>query len=79
MINDDAIGNGPERQLLLKAALGGTGAAIGSRVVTSFPTIWAQNIKDVTIINIGGSWGAIKEIADQATKDLVQGRDADCR
>jgi putative spermidine/putrescine transport system substrate-binding protein len=35
-----------------------------------FPTIWAQNIKDVTLIHIGGSFAVIKQIADQAKTDL---------
>jgi putative spermidine/putrescine transport system substrate-binding protein len=61
---------GPSRRRLMKGAVAGVGVAIGSGAVTGFPTIWAQNIKDVTIINIGGAWGAIKEIADQASKDL---------
>ena len=34
------------------------------------PDIWAQNIKDITLVHIGGSFSAIKEIGDQATKDL---------
>jgi putative spermidine/putrescine transport system substrate-binding protein len=39
-------------------------------VVQGFPTIWAQNAKDVTLVHAGGSYAAIKEIGDQATKDL---------
>jgi putative spermidine/putrescine transport system substrate-binding protein len=72
MTNDDTIGNGsgPSRRLILKGAAAGIGAAVGSGATIGFPTIWAQSIKDVTLIHIGGSWGAIKEIADQATKDL---------
>ena len=61
---------GLSRRALLKGAAMGAGAAIGSDAVTGFPTIWAQNIKDVTLIHIGGSYAAIKEIGVQATKDL---------
>lgn len=58
------------RRGLLKSAAAMTGAAVGSGTAGGFPTIWAQNIKDVTIINIGGSYECIKQIADQAEKDL---------
>jgi putative spermidine/putrescine transport system substrate-binding protein len=58
------------RRGLLKGAALGAGAAIGSGVVTGFPTIWAQEIKDITLVHIGGSYACIKEIADQAGKDL---------
>ncbi len=58
------------RRAVLKGAAIGTGAAIGSGLVSGFPTIWAQNVKDVTLIHIGGSYACIKEIGDQATKDL---------
>ncbi len=58
------------RRQLLRSAAAVAGAAIGSGAVRGFPTIWAQNIKDVTLINIGGSFECIKQIADQAGKDL---------
>jgi putative spermidine/putrescine transport system substrate-binding protein len=38
--------------------------------VTGFPTIWAQNLKDITLLQVGGSYSAIIEIARQATQDL---------
>jgi putative spermidine/putrescine transport system substrate-binding protein len=62
--------NSVSRRDLLKSAAAITGAALGSGAVRGFPTIWAQNIKDITLIHIGGSFAVIKEIADQATKDL---------
>ena len=63
-------GSGLSRRGLLKGAAIGAGAAIGSGAITGFPTIWAQNVKDITLIHIGGSYAAIKEIGDQAFKDL---------
>jgi putative spermidine/putrescine transport system substrate-binding protein len=63
-------GSAVSRRAVLKSAAIGVGATIGSGAITGFPTIWAQNIKDVTLVHIGGSYAAIKEIADQATKDL---------
>jgi putative spermidine/putrescine transport system substrate-binding protein len=63
-------GTGMTRRGLLKTAAAGAGLAIGSGAITGFPTIWAQNAKDITLINVGGSYAAIKEIGDQAKKDL---------
>src|SRR6266436_9785348 len=58
------------RRQVLRGAAAVAGAAIGSGAVRGFPTIWAQDVKDVTLIHIGGSFAVIKEIADQARKDL---------
>jgi len=44
-------------------------ATIGSEAVSGFPVIWAQNIKTVTLIKIGGSFECVKQIADQAEKN----------
>ena len=72
MTSDKISGNGVglSRRALLKGTAPGVGAAVGSGAVTGFPTIWAQNIKDVTLVHIGGSYACIKEIGDQASKDL---------
>ena len=53
-----------------RALLAGAGAAVGSGAVTGFPTIWAQNIKDVVLRHAGPPVTAIPAIAAQATKDL---------
>src|ERR1700688_4315999 len=53
------------RTLLRTAA-----AAIGSGAITGFPTIWAQNIKDVVLRHAGPPVTAIPAIAEQATKEL---------
>ena len=55
------------RTLLRSAAAGGAAAATAS---WGFPTVWAQNTKDVTLVHAGGSYAAIKEIGEQASKDL---------
>src|SRR6266852_1678597 len=57
------------RRTLLKSAAAG-GAVVATEAVTGFPTVWAQNAKDVTLVHAGGSYAAIKEIGEQATKDL---------
>jgi putative spermidine/putrescine transport system substrate-binding protein len=58
------------RRHILRGAAASAGAAFGLGAVRGFPTIWAQNIKDITLVHIGGSFAVIKEIADQARKDL---------
>jgi len=59
-----------ETRLGRRALLGTAGAAVGSGAITGFPTIWAQNIKDVVLQHAGPPVTAIPAIADQATKDL---------
>lgn len=55
---------------LLKNGAAVAGLAAGSGAITSFPTVWAQNIQDVVITNVGQSFSVIPQIAAQATKDL---------
>src|SRR6202166_671625 len=54
------------RRNLLRTA----GAVVGSGAVTGFPTIWAQNIKDIVLQHAGPPVAAIPAIAEQASKDL---------
>ncbi len=65
-----ALNSKVSRRRVLKAAAAGAGAAVGSGLVGGFPTIWAQDTKDITLIHMGGSFSAIKEIGVQASKDL---------
>src|SRR4051812_42087447 len=62
--------SGLSRRRLLRGLAATTGAALGSNAVTGFPTIWAQNIKDVVLHHAGPPVTAIPAIAEQATKDL---------
>ena len=57
------------RRSVLKGAAALGGSAIGSSI-GGFPTIWAQNIKDVVLRHAGPPVTAIPRIAEQATKDL---------
>src|SRR6516164_7138412 len=57
------------RRSLLKGAAAG-GAVVATEAIGGFPTVWAQNAKDVTLVHAGGSYAVIKEIGEQATKDL---------
>src|ERR1700688_585429 len=54
------------RRNLLRTA----GAVVGSGASTGFPTIWAENIKDIVLQHAGPPVAAIPAIAEQATKDL---------
>jgi putative spermidine/putrescine transport system substrate-binding protein len=58
------------RRKFLKAAAVTGAAAAGSGLIDGFPLVWSQTMKDVKLVQVGGSYSAIKEIADQATKDL---------
>jgi len=58
------------RGLLKGAAAAATGVAIGSGAITGFPAIWAQNIKNITLRQIGTGVSAQNPIADRAKADL---------
>ncbi len=58
------------RRRLIKTASAAAGFAAGSGAVTGFPTIWAQNVKDVTLVHAGPPVAAIPQIGEQASKDL---------
>jgi putative spermidine/putrescine transport system substrate-binding protein len=58
------------RRTVLKGAAASAGVAAGSGAIQGFPTIWAQNIKDVTLLQVGGSYSAIIDIARKASEDL---------
>ncbi|MGD9913909.1 MAG: PotD/PotF family extracellular solute-binding protein [Rhizobiaceae bacterium] len=53
-----------------RSVLKGGAAIAGATAVTGFPTVWAQNIKDVTLVHTGMSYSTIVDIANQASKDL---------
>jgi putative spermidine/putrescine transport system substrate-binding protein len=57
------------RRSVLKGAAAG-GAVMATEAIGGFPTVWAQNIKDVTLVVAGGSYAVIKEIGEQASKDI---------
>ena len=60
----------PARRKFLKGAAAAAAAVVGSGLIDGFPLIWAQNMKDVKLVQVGGSYSAIIDIARQATKDL---------
>ena len=58
------------RRRFLKTAAVTAGAAASTGLVDGFPLVWSQNMKDITLVHVGGSYSAIIDIAKQATKDL---------
>ena len=53
-----------------RAILAAGGAAIGSGAITGFPTIWAQNIKNVTLRQFGTGVSNLNAVADKVKQDL---------
>jgi putative spermidine/putrescine transport system substrate-binding protein len=58
------------RSLLRTAGLATLGAAAGSGAISGFPTIWAQNIKNVTLRQFGTGVSNLNAIADKVKQDL---------
>jgi putative spermidine/putrescine transport system substrate-binding protein len=58
------------RRTMLKLAAAAGGAAIGSGAVTGFPTIWAQNIKNVTLRQFGTGVSNLNAVAEKVKQDL---------
>lgn len=61
---------GISRRNLLKTGAAAVGVAAGSGAITGFPTIWAQNIKDVTLRQFGTGVSNINAIAEKCKEDL---------
>ena len=53
-----------------RSVLKGGAAIAGATAVTGFPTVWAQNLKDVTLNHTGMSYSTLPDIAKQASQDL---------
>ncbi|WP_108663533.1 ABC transporter substrate-binding protein [Acuticoccus kandeliae] len=68
--NNSKSGNGISRRSVMKGAAAAAGAAAGSGALGGFPTIWAQEIKDIELTHVGVSYSVVKAIGDQASKDL---------
>ena len=60
----------PSRRAFLKAGGALLGGAAGAGAITGFPTIWAQEIKDIELRHVGVVYSVVKAIGDQASKDL---------
>lgn len=58
------------RRKFVKGAAAAMGALAGSGAISGFPTIWAQNIKDITLTQVGPAFSVFPAIAEEASKDL---------
>jgi putative spermidine/putrescine transport system substrate-binding protein len=67
--HNESKGTRVSRRGVLKGAAAAGAVAVGSGI-GGFPTVWAQNIKDVVLRHAGQTVTAIPAIAEQATKDL---------
>ena len=70
MKNPTTLTSLSRRDLLKRGSAVALGAAVGSQAITGFPTIWAQNIKNVTLRQFGTGVSNINEIAKKAKEDL---------
>jgi len=61
---------GNTRGIGRRSLLAGAGVAAGSGAVTGFPTIWAQNIKNVTLRQFGTGVSNLNAVADKVKTDL---------
>ncbi len=57
------------RRFLLTGGIAAAGVAAGSGAITGFPTIWAQNIKNVTLRQFGTGVSALNAIASKCKED----------
>lgn len=53
-----------------RTALSLAGAAAGSGAITGFPTIWAQNIRNITLRQFGTGVSNLNALADKVKQDL---------
>ena len=58
------------RRTFFKSAAAAAGVVAGAELLTGFPIVWAQRLKEITLQQVGGSYSSIIDIARQATKDL---------
>src|SRR5262244_1148980 len=61
---------GITRRVFFQKAMAAASVVAGAEFLTGFPLVWAQKLKDVTLLQVGGSYSAIIDIARQATKEL---------
>ena len=59
-----------KKKISRRSLLKGSAAIAGATAVTGFPTVWAQALKDVTIMHTGMSYSTLADIGKQASKDL---------
>ncbi len=65
-----ARGNPTNSTISRRSVLKGGAALAGATAITGFPTVWAQTLKDVTLVHTGMSYSTVADIARQASQDL---------
>jgi putative spermidine/putrescine transport system substrate-binding protein len=60
---------GKSRRQVLKGGAALAGAALGSGAITGFPTIWAQNIKNITLRQFGTGVSNLNAVAERCKQD----------
>ena len=70
MTCDTTNEDGLVRRTLLKGAAAARGPALGSGAITGFPTIWAQNNKNITLRQFGTGVSNLNAIAEKCKADL---------
>ena len=64
------VGGAPSRRSVLKGTAAVAGVAAGSGVLTGFPTIWAQNIRNITLRHVGTAVTHVEPFREMAEKAL---------
>ena len=68
--SDNGKRSSASRRTVLKGIAAGVGAAAGSGVIGGFPVVWSQNIKDITIRQIGFTTTNNKILERKVNEDL---------
>jgi len=61
---------GVSRRALMKGGAAAAGVLAGSGAITGFPTLWAQNIKNVKLRQVGTGVSNLNDVADKCKADL---------
>ncbi|ODA33110.1 ABC transporter substrate-binding protein [Veronia pacifica] len=69
-VNSTDAPKNKSRRKFIKGASVATAAAVSSSMITGFPMIWAQNIKNITLRQFGTGVSNLNAIAEQCKKDL---------
>jgi len=68
--SNQTMASSKPRQFGRRSVLAGAGAVAGSGAITGFPTIRAQNIKNVTLRQFGTGVSNLNAVADKVKQDL---------
>lgn len=70
MVDKIRTTKGVSRRSLMKGGAAAVGAIAGSGAITGFPALWAQNIKNITLRQVGTGVSNLNDVADKAKADL---------